>query len=52
MSSTDSPNPKPPTSAPPLILTPSEIASLRQDLQQASAWALAEIQKQKNTATS
>ncbi|WP_158008690.1 MULTISPECIES: hypothetical protein [Cardiobacteriaceae] len=38
MESKKSHNPKSDTPLPPLMLTPSEIESLRQDLQQASKW--------------
>ena len=39
MTSNDLPNQKRSTSMLPLMLTPAEIESLRQDLQQASDWA-------------
>lgn len=45
------PNQKQPTSMLPLMLTPSEIESLRQDLRQALAWGKQELMRQKQSTT-
>ena len=52
MTSNDLPNQKRSTSMQPLMLTPAEIESLRQDLQQALAWGKQELMRQKQSATS
>jgi len=52
MTSNDLPNQKRSTSMQPLMLTPAEIESLRQDLKQALAWGEQELMRQEQSTTS